>query len=56
MKDPTTSVFVSAESQLEYSRVLSKINNLYQNAISELSKYFVETHSQTGERILNGYE
>ena len=56
MKDPTTSIYVSPESQLEYSRILPKINTMFLNAISELSKYFIETHSQTGERILNGNE
>lgn len=56
MKDPTTSIYVNPESQLEYSRLLPRINTMFQNAISELSKYFIETHSLTGERILNGNE
>ncbi len=56
MKDPTTAIYVSPESQLEYSRILPKINTMFLNAISELSKYFIETHSLTGERILNGNE
>jgi hypothetical protein len=45
MKDPTTAIYVSPESQLEYSRILPKINTMFHNAISELSKYFIETHS-----------
>ena len=45
MKDPTTAIYVSPESQLEYSRILPKINTMFLNAISELSKYFIETHS-----------
>jgi hypothetical protein len=56
MKDPTTSNYVNSESQIEYSRLLLRINTMFQNAISELSKYFIETHSLNGERILNGNE
>jgi hypothetical protein len=56
MKDPTTSNYVNSESQIEYSRLLFRINTMFQNAISELSKYFIETHSLNGERILNGNE
>jgi hypothetical protein len=56
MKDPTTSNYVNSESQIEYSRLLPRINTMFQNAISELSKYFIETHSLNGERILNGNE
>jgi hypothetical protein len=56
IKDPTTSNYVNSESQIEYSRLLLRINTMFQNAISELSKYFIETHSLNGERILNGNE
>lgn len=55
MNDSNVAQFLNSDAQLEYTRLLSKMSNMFQNALADLSRYFVETHDLNGERIYNGY-
>jgi uncharacterized protein YfbU (UPF0304 family) len=44
---------VGADAQSEYANLKTTIQEMFENAIKELAKYFTNTHTITGERILN---
>ena len=44
---------IGADSQADYANLKTSIQEIFENAIKELAKYFTNTHTITGERILN---